>query len=299
MSELYIRLGKALKEERQGKSITLADIASQLKTSESTLERIEDGDVASFQSPVYFALNAKSFAESLGVDYTRTLDAIREDLGELNDVPANGVAAPNGAPSVASAPTVDAGDQARTNRLLIVSVGAIFLLAAGLGAWWLATSKNEPQTPALGERAKGAAESVPVSMDTAAGLPSTDSVLLMLNLVARGSSWVSLMADGDTAVFRTFVPGETLEVAAQRQMILTISSPANIDLRLNGLPAKLADRSGRVSNVVVTPANVRAFIGGNPEPLPGSVQPDSVTQKNAEPPARPRDGKTVGGGTGR
>jgi len=107
------------------------------------------------------------------------------------------------------------------------------------------------------------------------------------------------MTDGDTAIYRTFLPGESLEVAAQRQMILTVSSPANIDFKLNGLPAKLADRSGRISNIVVTPANFRAFTGGIPTLIVDSVQLDSANAKSIDTPAQPNAEKSGAGGTGR
>lgn len=299
MSELHIRLGKALQAERQAKNITIAEVAANLKTTESTLERIEDGDLASFQSPVYFALHAKSFAEFLGVDYARTMDAIREDLGELNDVPANGVATPNGPPPVLVVPPTDTEDRAKTNRLLIITLGAIFLLAAGLGGWWIVSSSSGSGTSSSGEQKSTAVEPARESTDSASAGVSTDSVLLRLNLMARGSSWVSVIADGDSTYTRTFAPGDSLELEARRQMIFTISSPANIDLKLNGFPAKLADRSGRITNVVVTPANVRAFTGGYPEPDTNSLHPDSVAPNNIVTPASGMDKKTVSGDSGR
>ncbi|MBI5266402.1 MAG: DUF4115 domain-containing protein [candidate division Zixibacteria bacterium] len=295
MSELHIRLGKALQGERQAKNITIADIAANLKTTESTLERIEEGDLASFQSPVYFALHAKSYAEFLGVDYLRTMEAIREDLGELNDVSANGVAAPNGVPPVTVAPPVEAEDRTKNNRLLIIGLGLIFVLAAALGTWWIVSSQSGPDAATQIEKEQTATDATPVAMDTTAGAPAGDSVALRLNLVARGSSWVSLIADGDSAYSRTFAPGDSLELEARRQFIFTISSPANIDLKLNGYPAKLTDRSGRVSNVVVTPANVRAFTGGAPAP----VQPDTATGENIDGSTTAPESTSVSGDSGR
>jgi cytoskeletal protein RodZ len=276
MSELHIRLGEALKLERQGKNLVLADLAAQLRTSESNLERIEAGDVTAFASPVYFSLYAKSYAESLGVDYGRTMDAIREDIGETTESVVPGTAsAPETAPSVAAEATKEPARREKSNRMFIGIVAVTILTSAILATWWLIQSGSKRVTiPASVERSS--TPSSPSLFDSNSAPAISDSVALTLSLIARGSSWVSLMADGDTALFRTFSQGETLAVSAQRQMILTISSPAQIDLQLNGLPAKLADRSGRISNVVVTPTNFRAFTGGPPpETAPGPTIVDS------------------------
>lgn len=255
MSELHIRLGKALKLERQSKNLQLANLADQLKTSESTLERLEEGDFSSFASPVYFSLYAKSYAESLGVDYIRTVEAIREDLGEAIEPIATATASkPSSNVEVPGETEAAKG----TRKFLWVGVIAVIVIVLAVVIWMVldtGSAKVEPAgmtppTQTLGTQ----------GMDFSTNAPADTSVIT-LSLFARGSSWVALMTDGDTALFRTFSSGETLEVSAVRQMILTVGTPSQIDLKINGFSAKLADRSGRISNVVITPANVRAFTG--------------------------------------
>ncbi len=254
MSELYIRLGKALKLERQNKGLSLAQVADQLKSSESTLERVEEGDFSSFSSPVYFNLHAKSYAEALGIDYVRTLEAIRDDLGEAAPEPvANGTVSRPGAATIVKE-NIDIPGRRKHLWLYIVLP---LIILGGIAAWIL-LSKDKPsvqntpaQTPAV------SSQQMP---DPLSGM-QPDTSVFTLSLEARGSSWVALMTDGDTALYRTFSAGETLEVSAVRQMILTVGTPSQVDLRLNGHPVKMADRSGRIANVVITPNNVRAFTG--------------------------------------
>ena len=252
MSELYIRLGKALKLERQNKGLSLAQVADQLKSSESTLEKVEEGDFSTFSSPVYFNLYAKSYAEALGVDFTRTLDAIRDDLGEVN-----GLAAPAtvSKPTIA-APLEEIPQHGRKKKPVWLFFVVVIILAGAVAAWILLSdrgqdSRQEPTTtpPVVAKQ----------MIDSS--VVQTDTTVFTLSLLARGSSWVALMTDGDTALYRTFSVGETLEVSAVRQMILTVGTPSQIDLKLNGHPVKLADRSGRIANLVITPGNVRAFTG--------------------------------------
>jgi cytoskeleton protein RodZ len=281
MSELHIRLGKALKLERQNKNLSLTDLTAQLKTSESTLQRIEDGDFSSFNSPVYFSLYAKSYAEAIGVDYNRTLDAIREDLGESAEPPT--LATMSVKPStLVESPTNGSELPGRRGKGLVIGIVVVALAVVAVVGWWfLRDTKHEARPTSVGQPAVAPPTRVaePVDSSTMGG----DSTTLTLSLSARGSSWVSLMTDGDTALYRTFSAGETLEVSAQRMMILTVGTPSQIDLRINGLPAKLADRAGRISNVVVTPANVRAFTGATAsQQLPGPVRLDSTTTQPAE-----------------
>lgn len=252
MSELYIRLGKALKLERQNKGLSLTQVADLLKSSESTLEKVEEGDFSTFSSPVYFNLYAKSYAEALGVDFTRTLDAIRDDLGEVN-----GLATPaTVSKPTAAAPLEEIPQHGRKKKPVWLFILLAVIALGALAAWILLGGKG---TQSRQDQAVTPPVVVKPTIDTS--VVQTDTTVFTLSLLARGSSWVALMTDGDTALYRTFSEGETLEVSAVRQMILTVGTPSQIDLRLNGHPVKLADRSGRIANLVITPGNVRAFTG--------------------------------------
>lgn len=291
MSELYIRLGKALKLERQNKGLSLVQVADQLKSSESTLERVEEGDFSSFSSPVYFTLHAKSYAEVLGVDYVRTLDAIRDDLGEaVPDPVANATVSRPGATAAAK----EIPDSSRKRTPIWVFI-VLAIIALGALAAWILLSKDKTTSNIPAEPTPAAVS--PPSADTMATLPK-DTTVVTLSLTARGSSWVALMTDGDTALYRTFAPGETSEISAVRQMILTVGTPSQVDLRLNGHPVKLADRSGRIANVVITPNNVRAYTGVV-DSIPQLMSADSVGDAASATKAAGDTIRRAAGGTGR
>jgi hypothetical protein len=139
---------------------------------------------------------------------------------------------------------------------LIVALAVIIL---GAIAAWILLSKDKSGSTGATPTVTSPVETQP-SVDSSPDV-QTDTSVVTLALAARGSSWVALMTDGDTALYRTFSAGETLEVSAVRQMILTVGTPTQIDLQLNGYPVRLADRSGRIANVVITPNNVRAYTG--------------------------------------
>src|SRR5512136_392609 len=83
MSESYVKFGALLKLERERRGAKLEVIASDLKIPIETLQYLEAGQQDALPSELYFRLFAKSYAEYLGIDFTKTIEAIREELGEL------------------------------------------------------------------------------------------------------------------------------------------------------------------------------------------------------------------------
>jgi len=80
MGELETKLGDLLKLERERLGKQLDDLSEALRIPEESLRAVEQGDVDSLPSTIYFGLFAKSYAESLGIDYGATVDAIKADL---------------------------------------------------------------------------------------------------------------------------------------------------------------------------------------------------------------------------
>ena len=80
MSELHEKFGELLRLERQRRSVDLADVSAQLKITETNLTYIENGSLEELPDELYYNLFAKSYAEFLGIDYSKTLEAIREKL---------------------------------------------------------------------------------------------------------------------------------------------------------------------------------------------------------------------------
>ncbi len=85
MSEVNKKLGILLKKERERQNIKIDDLSERLKISVSNLQSIEAGTTDGLPSDLYFSLFAKSYAESLGIDHSRTIEAIKLDCEETND----------------------------------------------------------------------------------------------------------------------------------------------------------------------------------------------------------------------
>ena len=94
MNELYTKFGELLRLERERQNLKIEDLASDLKISEGNLEALESGNRDDLPSETYFGLFAKSYAEALGIDYSRTMEALREELGV--SLEGNGEVKPHG-----------------------------------------------------------------------------------------------------------------------------------------------------------------------------------------------------------
>ncbi|KAA3632490.1 MAG: hypothetical protein DWP97_10845, partial [Calditrichaeota bacterium] len=85
MSELQKQLGALLKSERERQEILIGDIAEKLKIAEANLAAIENGDISSLPSEIYFSLFSKTYAEALGIDYATVMDELKGKVAEVED----------------------------------------------------------------------------------------------------------------------------------------------------------------------------------------------------------------------
>jgi transcriptional regulator with XRE-family HTH domain len=311
MSELHRKFGDLLKLERERQEITLADISDELKIPESTLLCIESGDLGALPSELYFKLFARSYGEHLGIDYDKTVEAIREELGEaiepldINSRHQGGAAAThrraekvrsegNGEPDLS-------GIVKRVGILAGLVVAAFIVVLVGYKMFF-ADDGGTTEADAVTEELTDATAVVPadqreVAADYNWDLPAyhpPDSI--QLRLVPREDSWATVLADGDTAIYYTLRPGREYAVTAKYRLRVSIAVPRVVDVNLDGRPAFLASgETGRISRVEIDQTNRHKF--GEPprrsvpvraKPADPAAQPpvDDDTQRNNETEAR-------------
>lgn len=280
MNQLYGKFGELLKLERQRKGIKLEELSEQLKISETNLEHIEKGEVKSLPSLIYYNLFAKSFAEALGVDFERTIDAIREDLGEsiVEEEPA-----PRGAPAAkkpkkrpekpkkAETETEETSTPIKKLIYLFIAIVAIFVIF--LAAYMIFFQSEAPAT-GEGHVPSEATETTRTSVEETHPEAQSSGFdwdvpdyrepqLMKLRLVSRNESWSTVIADGDTAIFRNLIPGRPYEAAAMYRLVVSIGIPSQVDAELNGRPVDLRDaETGRISRVEINQLNLEEIIEG-------------------------------------
>ncbi len=290
MSELHEKLGKLLQLERERQSISISDLSEELKISEVNLEAIEAGNAADLPSELYYNLFSKSYAERLGIDYAKTIDAIREDLGELEenqDAEPKALKEPKKRKSKKPAKPAEDDEESEIEqetedengfgRKLIIIGGSVIVVFVifflGFKFWFGRSDTREAtdsgQTGEVVSPARTAAEIVEeqVAGYTWTGAPEIARDSLQLKVVARDQSWATILADGDTAIYQNLTPLRQYTVSAKHRLLISIGVPRVVDITLDGQPVFLANTtSGRISRVEINQINKKDF--GTPPARP-------------------------------
>ncbi len=304
MSELHVKIGKLLRLERQRQGIALDDMSTKLKISMGNLERVEEGNLDALPSELYFNLFAKSYAEALGINYAATVEAIKEDIGqplEPEDSAKKGM--PDDVTGAATAPGREgapsgAGPKGRANflRNFAIFFGiliVLFLIFMLVNKFFLGRDNGDPalDRPTEAASADTSAEKQPAADESEFAAydwnvpryqkPSD----LQLKLVARQKSWATVLADGDTAIFRTLTPGKVYTVSARYRLRVSVAVPSVVDVELNGRSVDLRNpATRRISRVAISQVNLDSFL--NP-PEPGVDIADKP--KDTKPPISAAD----------
>jgi transcriptional regulator with XRE-family HTH domain len=290
MNKIYEKLGASLKLERERRKVSLEEIAAELRVSVGTLESIEAGDASRLPSEVYFRLFAKAYAESLGIDYTRTVEAIREDLGETAEPAATANGNGKQTPSKKEPPvaqtvelTAELPEPSKRRPVTLKTVGIIFgvLIVAGVAVivitWRSGNNKKEQPYeqvtagPVEEDRSRQVSSEPYGTYDWNVrefGEPSG----LALTLIARGETWGTVVADGDTVLHQNLVPGQTYDLKGKSRLVVSVALASDVDILLNGRPVNLADPvTRRIARVEINQMNLSSFLTDQSVPGPTEV----------------------------
>lgn len=275
MSELHQKLGKALEAERRRRNLTLEEVAVELKISEAYLNGIEAGDETALPAPLYFELFAKGYAQLMSIDYEATVEAIQEEIGpeplDLEDdqdrpQALSAEASEEGASATQSRDRLAIRKLIRLLAAIVVVFAAIIVILKFVFPEALSFGSGPEDGPgqSVGTDQQATAERAANNLDEFdwGQPPNAMPDSLRLTLQARGESWVAVVADGDTALYRTLQPGRVREVAAKYRLRVSVGVPPNIDILLNGQMVDLRNPNGRVFEVDINQANRSDIIAG-------------------------------------
>ncbi len=287
MGELENKIGELLKLERERQGKKLSVIAENLRISEANLKAVEEGDTDAVPSDVYFRLFAKSYAEAIGIDYSATIEAIKEDIAANAEDPRR--QRRKGAPSDEAAEAelgeideepVEAPPSGTHWKAIGIAGAIVVILLGAYGVYNIFPSKTAENEETA------AAPSNPAFATYNWNTPTyqpPDSLRLVLT--PRGESWGTVLADGDTAVFRNMVPGRVYYAAAKYRIEMYVALPKVVDIQLNHHPISPLDpETGRNSRIEITQANVDSLLkaaNANPpstaRPRPATPSPSTTT----------------------
>lgn len=295
MSELYKKFGELLKLERKRKGIKLEELSEQLKITEANLECIEEGRASSLPSMIYYNLFAKAYAEALGIDFSRTIDAIKEDLGEavennnvVKDAPPSREKVSE--PAKRSRREEKSDDStALIKKLLYIFGGIVVAFIVFMIFYLIFFSGEETGTHQATEPAP-TAEVTSISPNTTEEQQTETEYdwsatqydgpkKISLKLVSREQCWSTVLADGDTVIFRNLMPGRIYDAEAEYRMIVSVGIPSQVDIELNGQKVDLRNsETGRISRVEINQLNLDEILTRGTETTPPARESEPVVE---------------------
>lgn len=296
---MYTKIGKLLQMERVRQQIKLGDMATTLKITEANLQAVEDGDATRLPSELYFKLFAKSYAEELGIDYDATVEAIQVDI---DDAPIDDQSSEDKGddPGPQSPTTEDKdrtssgadnknGNQIKKLAYILGAVLAVFIVVVAVNQLLFQAPESEAGPDSLSSATVEPEPPATANTDDTAGydwnVPAYAAPKPMtLVLLARTESWASVLADGDTAIYRTLTPGRRYEVTAKYRLRVSVGVPSALTIELNGQPVNLRNpESGRIAGVEIDQANLQEFLNRPLRPTRTRAAPPQSTPILATP----------------
>lgn len=300
-NEIRAKLGALVKAERERKGIVLSDLAEQLKISEDNLLAIESGDITALPSELYYGLFAKSYTEAVGIDYTKTVEAIEAELEEQASQPADPAPETDKKrkKSEFKIETKEESSGSDMLKKLLYVVGilvGLFVIFLVVNQLFLKgdSSLNDSQP---GEQTEASESASPTENNQTqyAAYDWQDAVVypqkekLTLTLRPQAASWTAIFADGEEAIYTTVRPGRVYNVEAEYRMVVSIGIPSAVTTILNGVEVNLRDpETRRITRVEINQINYKSFLNAAEKPaVPAQSRP--VPQQSSNTPVQQQD----------
>ena len=243
MAERAADFGTKMKRAREQRGVSLRQIATATKISVAALEALERNDISRLPGGIFSRAFVRSYALEIGLDPEQT---VREFIAQF---PTDSVTA--GSPHV---PQEDhaAIESDRQSAQVAVKLVAISVPLAGAILYFTLWGRPEPATPPDESAAVVAQQNAPSA--------ATGVELLAFELTASGPVTVDLSVDGIPRGARPLAAGEQLAFEGEREVSLTISDAAAVQLTINGRPGVALGPPGEARTVRIGRENYGAFL---------------------------------------
>jgi len=246
-------LGQDLKRERELRGISLREISDSTRIGMRYLEALEGDRLEVIPRQFFFRAILRSYARAIGLDESLILKKYDEKIqfGEQLEYKESGAET---APARSGVP---AWVRTLVLGLALVAVGTllfVFVLAPRRTA---GPAPKAPPGPA-------AVEVVPTPVTPATPLqaPFKEQVNgLVLEATFSEATWLRVFVDGQPFFEGTKQAGETLEVKAERELVLHTGNSGGMAFTLNGRRARpLGPRGAVLTDIRITLDNYRTFL---------------------------------------
>ena len=244
--------GATFKKARDSKGVSLARIAEETRISTRFLEAIENEEFHLLPGGIFNRGFIRTYAERVGLDPEAALSEYEQLIKTQEpeqqviplDAPLPGTTEKNFYPVVIGA--------------LALAIIIFYIVTRDSGAprptpTPPVATVEQPAAPPLTSSVEAAPEPEPV--------PPVPATSIALEIQAREQTWIKVVADGKEPQEALMEPGNLLTFTAQTSLTLTVGNAAGLDMKLNDQQMKSLGRSGQVREIVITPQNLKEFVG--------------------------------------
>ncbi len=282
-----LSVGETLKRARLNQGLDLATVATRTKISAKYLEAIESDDRKSLPSGFFYRSFVEQYARALSLD-TQEIDAeVNRVLSADEPLPLPGfesVVARNVPPLTSAHRFHTRRSYTSAATLVLVIVGC-----SGIYAWWhearsiglkgMIGHLHVFAKPAVGNAKAAHAKAETAKVEKASSVPprkiaqpasqpaalpvslasDTSGYKVLLDLMAREATWLSVSSDGKPVFSGTLQANETKTVGGKQFAKMRVGNAAGIEVRLNGKLLGTLGARGQVLTVLFTPDNFQIF----------------------------------------
>jgi cytoskeleton protein RodZ len=245
-------VGEKLQGARVELGLDLASVATLTKINPKYLKAIEADDRASLPSAFFYKSFVHQYASALSLDpkeFDSAIDAV------VN----------------AEAPLPLPGQEPRESRSLprlkiggykfyrqsqfasYVALGLVLLGCSGIYSWW--HKKSDKATAVAATSSPKVAPALAVVAAPAPAALKTSAYRVLLQLLAREKTWLSVASDGRTVFSGILAPNESKNIEGKEYAKLKVGNAAGLEVRLNGKLISPLGGRGQVLVVLFHPDN--------------------------------------------
>jgi cytoskeletal protein RodZ len=262
--------GSRLRAAREGKGISLREIATRTKISPAVLEALERNDTSRLPGGIFTRAFVRAYAIEVGIEPESTI----QDF--IAAFPHDSVVAGHPRPDKVEDTVLFESERRVASSLLwilgasVAVAGAVLYLSvarsgsaraddrlpAGQPASSVVEGTKEEQVSTV-SAASGPGSS-PAPAPATSGADATER--LTIGLAARRPVWVSATVDGQKVLGRLLQTGEQQTIEVTREMVITAGDAAALRLTLNGADARALGKAGEVVTTRLTPVNFKDYL---------------------------------------
>ena len=269
-------VGEALRRARLEQGLDLPTVAARIKISARYLEAIESDDRKALPSGFFYKSFVDQYARALSLD-TREIHAEVDRILSADEplpLPGQELDYVRSLPPVTSTPRF----RMRGLSAALAALAALVLVIGGCSAvyiWWhgqrtVVAAKTLPPKrasvpapqppappkpeapPASAEHTVPALPRLPEAAPATAAAPA-DSSKVLLDLVAREVTWLSVSSDGKPVFSGLLHPNESKMVEGEKFAKIRVGNAGGLEVHLNGRLLPTLGERGQVLVVLFTP----------------------------------------------